>query len=161
MRGLKAALVDRARRDRVSVSALVRAAVEAYLRRGPQASTSPGPTVATTGVKISIRMTAGEAASLGEGARRAGLSRGAYLAALAVTPTGAVCAADGAAALTASCAQLATLARDLRPVASAARVRLGGGGASLPAAAGRRRAPGAPAPRDLGRPAGRVEATAA
>ncbi|MBK1611862.1 hypothetical protein CKO44_00055 [Rubrivivax gelatinosus] len=116
MRGLKAALVERAARDRVTVSAVVRAAVERHL--GPDAAaTGPGKPViaaARQPVKVSIRLTAGEAASLADGARRAGVSRGAYLAALALAPAGAVRGVDGAAALTASCAQLATLARDLR-----------------------------------------------
>jgi hypothetical protein len=116
MRGLKAALVERAQRDRVSVSALVRVAVERHL--AGHSATSQGAELPAWGagaaVKISIRLTAGEAASLADGARRSGLSRGAYLAALSSGPSGVGSPADGVAALTASCARLATLARDLR-----------------------------------------------
>jgi len=116
MRGLKAALVERAQRDRVSVSALVRVAVERHL--AGDAATSQRAQSPTWGadraIKISTRLTAGEAASLADGVRRSGLSRGAYLAALAARPSGVGRPADGVAALTASCARLATLARDLR-----------------------------------------------
>jgi hypothetical protein len=121
MRGLKAALVARAQAERVSVSVVVRRAVERELgsidaSREPESADQPigltGPTV-----KLSLRLTSAEAEQLASGARHAGLSRGAYLAGLLA---GVPSLADGSAsrperlaALNASCTELSTLSRNL------------------------------------------------
>jgi hypothetical protein len=126
MRGLKATLVARAQAERVSVSVLVRRAVErelgpddvspAVVRAGP-AMNAPGSTV-----KLSLRLTRVEAEQLAAGARQAGLSRGAYLAGLlAGDPAlggGTASRPDRLAVLNASCAELSTLARDVHRLAS-------------------------------------------
>ena len=121
MRGLKAALVARARVDRVSVSVLVRGAVAREL--GLQGEAQSGQVDAqsrsassTTTVKLSIRMTQDEGWKLAEGARAAGLSRGAYLAGLIADVP--VLAAGGGraehiATLVASSAELSTLSRNI------------------------------------------------
>jgi hypothetical protein len=121
MRGLKAALVARAQAQRVSVSVLVRAAVEREMglvdaSKEPasalRADASAHPTV-----KLSIRLTSAEAEQLDAGARRAELSRGAFLAGLlAQVPslTGALASRpETRAALTASSAELSTLSRNI------------------------------------------------
>jgi hypothetical protein len=121
MRGLKAALVARAQAQRVSVSVLVRAAVERELGLVDASSEPEGAmrTAATAGpiVKRSIRLTSGEAEQLDSGARRAGLSRGAFLAGLLAnipSLTGdSASRVDCLAALTASSAELSTLSRDI------------------------------------------------
>jgi hypothetical protein len=86
MRGLKAALVARARAQRVSVSELVRSAVARDLGLSVEGEPRVGEMSQragrTTNVKLSIRMTAQEASQLAAGARTACLSRGAYLAGL-------------------------------------------------------------------------------
>jgi hypothetical protein len=121
MRGLKAALVARARAERVSVSVLVRGAVarDLGLCADGEASRVDGPTAgraSTASVKLSIRMTAEEARQLAEGARAAGLSRGAYLAGLVanvpVLSTGGS-RAEHIATLVASSAELSTLSRNI------------------------------------------------
>ncbi|MEF7616941.1 hypothetical protein V4F39_23705 [Aquincola sp. MAHUQ-54] len=122
MRGLKAALVACARAERVSVSALVRRAVELELERldasrepagEPQLTAFAGSTV-----KLSIRMTRTEAEQLAAAARSAGLSRGAFLSGLvagipALAGDGSSSRPDRIAALIASCAELSTLSRNL------------------------------------------------
>jgi hypothetical protein len=121
MRGLKAALVARAQAQRVSVSVLVRAAVERELGIVDASLEPEGAmrTAASAGsvVKLSIRLTSSEAEQLDAGARRAGLSRGAFLAGLlANVPslTGdSASRVDCLAALTASSAELSTLSRDI------------------------------------------------
>jgi hypothetical protein len=126
MRGLKAALVARAQGERVSVSVLVRRAVERELgadgasqalSRSDQAVSVPGSLV-----KVSLRLTRADADQLAAGARQAGLSRGAYLVGLlAGNPTlggGTASRPDRLAALNASCAELSTLGRDLHHLAS-------------------------------------------
>jgi hypothetical protein len=122
MRGLKAALVARAKAQRVSVSVLVRGAVARDL--GLAADGAAGrkdepiarPSSATT-VKLSIRMTAEEARQLAAGARAACLSRGAYLAGLVANVP--VLSAGGGraehvATLIASSAELSTLSRSVQ-----------------------------------------------
>lgn len=120
MRGLKAALVARARASRVSVSALVRAAVARDL--GVSEPVEPGDAEADRGnceavIKLSIRLTADEAARFASGARAAGLSRGAFLAGLVsgvpVLASGAS-RAEHLAALIASNAEVATISRNIR-----------------------------------------------
>jgi hypothetical protein len=126
MRGLKAALVARAQAQRVSVSALVRSAIErelglAYGSHEPasqmSASAAPSPMV-----KLSIRLTTAEAEQLDAGAQRAGLSRGAFLAGLLANVPSLSGDASGRldclAALTASSAELSTLSRDVRHLTS-------------------------------------------
>lgn len=121
MRGLKAALVARARAERVSVSVLVRGAVARDF--GPAFECQPrhdeksiGSASGGASVKLSIRMTSDEARQLDAGARSAGLSRGAYLAGL-VGNVPALATGGGRAehirALTASSAELATLSRNI------------------------------------------------
>lgn len=121
MRGLKAALVVRARAERISVSVLVRGAVAREL--GLAAEGEDGrvdvPRCAAsnaTSVKLSIRMTVEEARQLAAGARAAGLSRGAYLAGL-ITNVPVLSAGGGRAehiaTLIASSAELSTLSRNI------------------------------------------------
>ena len=121
MRGLKAALVTRAQAQRVSVSVLVRAAVERELGL-VNASNEPKSAMRTAAsapsvVKLSIRLTSGEAEQFDAGTRAAGLSRGAFLAGLlANVPSlsgGAGGRLDCLAALTASSAELSTLSRNI------------------------------------------------
>ena len=121
MCGLKAALVEHARSQRVSVSALVRAAVARDLGLAdpvePQDTTaSAASTSRAASVKLSIRMTPKEAEQLASGARAAGHSRGAYLAGLiAGVPVLSAGAnrMDHISTLVASCAELATLSRSI------------------------------------------------
>jgi hypothetical protein len=121
MRGLKAALVARARAERVSVSVLVRGAVARDL--GLAVEGEPGhadvPSDAAsnaTGVKLSIRMSAEEARHLAVAARAAGLSRGAFLAGL-IADVPVLSAGGGRAehiaTLMASSAELSTLSRNI------------------------------------------------
>ena len=123
MRGLKAALVMRAQAERASVSVVVRRAVERELGL-VDAARRPDVDGAPTGstVKLSIRLTGVEAEQLAAGARRAGLSRGAFLAALlAGVPSaanGTASRPDYLAALNASCAEISTLSRNLHHLAS-------------------------------------------
>ena len=121
MRGLKAALVARAQAERVSVSVLVRAAVERELglvdaSKEPEGARRAAASAGAT-VKLSIRLTNGEAEQLDAGARRAGLSRGAFLAGLlAKVPSlsgDAGSRLDCLATLTASSAELSTLSRNI------------------------------------------------
>jgi hypothetical protein len=126
MRGLKAALVARAQAQRVSVSVLVRAAVARDL--GVADGVESHQTMALTNtassasvVKLSIRMTAEEAGQLADGARSAGLSRGAYLAGLiAAVPvlTSGCNRPDYIATLIASNTELSTLSRNIHHLTS-------------------------------------------
>ena len=120
MRGLKTALVARARAERASVSVVVRRAVERELglfdaAREPDAESTVAQSVST--VKLSIRLTGAEAQQLVAGARRAGLSRGTYLAGLLAGASslyaGSASRPECLAALNASCAELSTLSRNL------------------------------------------------
>jgi hypothetical protein len=118
MRGLKAALVAHAQAQRVSVSAVVRRAVQRELRLADApAEREASATPAASAVKLSIRLTSAEAKQLAAGAQRAGLSRGAFLAGLlAGVPSlsgGTGSRLDDIAALTASSAELATLTRNI------------------------------------------------
>jgi hypothetical protein len=126
MRGLKAALVALALAERVSVSVLVRRAVERELAvvssaREPARDLRPASTAGCM-VKLSIRLTSTEAEQLAAGARRAGLSRGAYLADLLAgvrsLADGSASRPDQLAALNASCAELSTLNRNLARLTS-------------------------------------------
>ena len=121
MRGLKAALVARAQAQRVSVSAVVRRAVQRDLglahASAEHEASAPSATAAAPTIKLSIRLTSAEAEHLAAGARRAGMSRGAFLAGLlAGVPSlsgGTPSRPDGIAALTASSAELSTLTRNI------------------------------------------------
>lgn len=121
MRGLKAALVACAQAQRVSVSELVRSAVArdlglSVVEGEPQSVEVPHGVGHAASVKLSIRMTAEEAAQLAAGARAAGLSRGAYLAGLvAHVPVlaGGASRVEHIAVLSESTAELATLSRNL------------------------------------------------
>ena len=125
MRGLKAALVARAHAERVSVSVIVRRAVERELQivgasSEQGGSTCPAPPSRPI-VKMSIRLTSDEAEQFAAGARGAGLSRGAFLADLIAGGSASAPSpsrADLLAALNASCAELSTLRRNLRLLAS-------------------------------------------
>ena len=126
MRGLKAALVARARAERVSVSVLVRGAVARELglamAAADQQATSAGATSSAASVKLSIRMTPEEAEQLATGARWAGLSRGAYLSGLIadvpVLTTSGAGRTDHIATLVASSAELSTLSRNIHHLTS-------------------------------------------
>ncbi len=121
MRGLKAALVARAQAQRVSVSELVRCAVArdlglSVVEGEPQSVEVPHGVGHAASVKLSIRMTADEAAQLAAGARAAGLSRGAYLAGLVAhlpVLAGGASRVENIAVLSESTAELATLSRNL------------------------------------------------
>ena len=126
MRGLKAALVARAQAERVSVSVVVRRAVERELApidalREPACAGQPVSLAGST-VKLSLRLTSAEAEQLDAGARHAGLARGAYIAGLlARIPSladGSASRPDRLAALNASCAELSTLSRNLHHLTS-------------------------------------------
>lgn len=123
LHGLRAALVERAQARRASVSVLVREAVERELglddgskERGGAAGTSASASAGST-VRLSIRLTRNEAERFDAAARRAGLSRGAFLAGLlADVPAlsgGAGSRLDCLAVLTASSAELSTLSRNI------------------------------------------------
>jgi hypothetical protein len=120
MRGLKAALLARARADRVTVSVLVRGAVARHLGLAVGSEPCPvpasGAASAAAAIKLSIRLSAAEAQSLAAGARAAGLSRGAYLAGL-IADVPVLSAGgrrpDHLAALIASSAEVSTLSRSL------------------------------------------------
>ena len=118
MRVLKSALVARAQAQRVSVSAVVRRAVQRELGlAGASAEREASAFPVASAVKLSIRLTSAEAEQLAAGAQRAGLSRGAFIAGLlAGVPSlsvGSGSRLDDIAALTASSAELATLTRNI------------------------------------------------
>jgi hypothetical protein len=119
MRGLKAALVERANADRVSVSVLVRAAVARELGIA-EPSVRPGTSGSDT-VKLSIRMSRVEAGLLANAATASGLSRGAYLAGLVAGIPALSSSAnrtDHLASLMASSAELSTLSRNINHLTS-------------------------------------------
>lgn len=127
MRGLKAALVARAKAERVSVSVVVRRAVQRELAIAEE-EFDPSPPYAVDDVraviKLSIRMTTTEAHQLVLGAKQAGLSRGAFLGGLlagipALSADGAT-RSDTLRALTVSNAELSTIVRDVRQVGAVA-----------------------------------------
>lgn len=121
MRGLKAALVERAQAERVSVSVLVRRAVarelgvgDASLQFKPEGPQRFAPGATT--IKLSIRLTTGEAERLVAGAQSAGLSRGAYLAGLVAgipALTSGVKRSDQLAELAETNAHLTSLSRNV------------------------------------------------
>jgi hypothetical protein len=121
MRGLKNALFERAALQRISVSVLVRRAVMRELGLA-EAATSLDSFVelcasANPMVKLSIRFTLSDAEQLKAGARRAGLSHGAFIMGLLAQDTSSTSDtsshSDRVAALTSSCAELSTLGRNI------------------------------------------------
>ena len=126
VRGFKAALVARAREQRVSVSAVVRDAVSRAMPSGLEVA--PGEVVRSAvdsadsrgTVKLSIRFTQTEARCLDAGAKGAGLSRAAFLSGLlqgvnVLTSGGR---RDHLTALISSSSELSTLSRNIRHLAA-------------------------------------------
>jgi len=121
MRGLKVALVARAEAERLSVSAIVRRAVERELApadvSAQSVSAQPTAKPRRSMVRLSLRLTAEEAGQLKAGARRADLSLGGFLAGLLANVPALSTASAGRpaclAALTASSAELSTLSRNV------------------------------------------------
>jgi hypothetical protein len=119
LRGLKAALVARAQERGVSPSDFVRAALVAALgpRDVPERPAAPRPSRSPERVRLSLRMQRCDSEAVLRAARAVGLTTGDFVAGLVVKaavlgrPAGA---AAHLAALTESCAELATLSRDLR-----------------------------------------------
>jgi hypothetical protein len=121
MRGLKSALVAHAKTKRVTVSVVVRDAVAAVLGCVCPEGVSPQVVPDAHGdpvvwVKLSVRVRCEEARRIDAGAKRAGLSRGAYLVGLAdgvpVLKEGGL-RSELIAALVLSCAELSTLNRNV------------------------------------------------
>ena len=125
MRGLKAALVARARERRVSVSVVVRDAVARVLpsNEGAALLEAAQATVDTNGpvgtVKASIRLTTNEVRRLDAGAKAAGLGRAAFLSGLieGVSVISSGGRRDHLATLISSNAELSTLSRNIRHLA--------------------------------------------
>jgi hypothetical protein len=125
MRGLKAALVARAREQRVSVSVVVREAVGRALSSDGKQVRSDAPNAAIDSlaraatVKLSIRLTGDEVKRLDAGAQGADLSRAAFLSGLidGVRVLSSGGRRDHLAALISSSAELSTLSRNLRHLA--------------------------------------------
>ncbi len=123
MRGLKTALIERSRSQRVTVSSLVRTLVATGLGQDVQVgslepSRQPGHAPKS---KLSIRVSPAEALRFVNAARAAGLSQAAYLAELiAGAPDGVSNAArlEQLAALAAVNAELSTLSRNVRHLAA-------------------------------------------
>lgn len=123
MRDLKSALIASSRIRRVSVSSLIRDYVATGLGlAAPEVEAEPLPSGdSRSRVKVAIRMTGSEAHRFAQGAKRAGISRAAYLAELIA---GAPHAIDGAtrieqmALLAAANAELSTHSRNVRHLAS-------------------------------------------
>src|SRR5215212_5794117 len=84
LRGLKAALVERARSEVVSVSVVVRRAVARELNAAGAHSARHAGSTDYHANKVSVRLSASEARVLRARARADGISMGAVLAALAM-----------------------------------------------------------------------------
>jgi hypothetical protein len=125
MRGLKAALVARAREQRVSVSAVVRDAVAHAMPSALVVASGEGVRSAVDSassrgaVKLSIRLTPAEVRRLDAGAEAAGLSRAAFLSGLldGINVLSAGGRQDHLAALVSASAELSTLSRNVRHLA--------------------------------------------
>jgi hypothetical protein len=126
LRGLKAALIERARAQGASPSDFVRTALADVLSEPP-----PSPSMhaalksdfsSSDGrVRLSLRLSGRDKRAIVFAADRAGLSIGNYVAGLAVgipAPSNGTEPADSLAALVASNACMATLSRDLRHLTS-------------------------------------------
>lgn len=125
LRGLRAALFDRARGQGVSPSELVRDALEKALSQAEQpplghtANLLPASNEAR--VRLSLRMTRTEAVAILSAARQAGMAPGAYVAGLVagvLVLSGGASRADHIAELTASSAELSTLIRNIHHLTS-------------------------------------------
>ena len=116
LRGLKAALVERAQAQRQTPSDFVRAALVAALQADLHMA-APAPVMPGRRVRLSLRMRHDYARLVIERARAAGLPVGTYVAGLCAGVPAIVHGArpkDQVAALLSSCAVLSTLGRDLR-----------------------------------------------
>ncbi len=121
LRGLRAALFERARARGVSPSVLVRDALSAALGQSEAASCDRVAISAAPAqndrVRLSLRMSRADAGATLDAARRAGLAPGAFVAGL-VADVPALSAgssrADHTAALIASRGELSTLSRNIR-----------------------------------------------
>jgi hypothetical protein len=121
LRGLRAALAARAASQGLTESDVLRGALAATL--GSDACSAmvepPGQNDASHiggAIKLSVRLPCRAACRLDQKARAAGLSRGAYLSRLIDGVPSVIASADraaGAAALSASAAELALLSRDI------------------------------------------------
>jgi hypothetical protein len=124
MRGMKAALVARAREQRVSVSVVVRDAVARALPSEQalleESRTPVDMNMPSKKVKVSIRLTTNEVRRLDAGAKAAGLARAAFLSGLVegvnVLSLGGR-RDDHLAALISSSSELSTLSRNIRHLA--------------------------------------------
>jgi hypothetical protein len=125
LRGLRAALFDRARGQGVSPSELVRDALVKALGQAEQQPLGrvtdrvPAPNQARA--RLSLRMTRTEAVAILSAARQAGMAPGAYVAGLvAGVPVlnGGTSRPDHIAELTASSAELSTLIRNIHHLTS-------------------------------------------
>ena len=126
LRGLRAALYERARALGVSPSDLVRRVLADALDGVTATSTSSRSTIHDEGsVRLSLRMTRRDAQATRVAAKRAGLSCGAYVAGLVA---GIPVLLEGSApkqylaALSLSSAEMSSLARDLRHLTSLLRL---------------------------------------
>lgn len=123
MRGLKGALVARARERGVSVSAVVRDAVARALPSelvAREVSRAPVDMDAPSGtVKVSIRLTTNDVRRLDAGAKAADLARATFLSGLieGVNVLSSGGRRDHLAALVSSNAELSTLSRNIRHLA--------------------------------------------
>lgn len=120
MRGLKAALVERAHRQRVAVSVVVRDAVARALdvgatKEGETSSVAPSDNRSSQVLKVSLRMTREEIDRLDAAALQAGLSRSAFLVGLldGVRILSSGGRADHLAVLVASNENVSTLSRNI------------------------------------------------
>ncbi len=118
LRGMKAALLARAQGQGVTPSDFIRARLGEVLGREPVGKAlSVAERSAGIRVRFSLRMTRQQAQQLRERARAAGMPAGAFVAGLCAGAPLLVSGQrpkDQAAALIRSCAELSTLARDLR-----------------------------------------------
>jgi hypothetical protein len=118
MRGLKPALIAWAQAQRVSPSDFVRATLVAALGTsdGPDRAAAPRPSQSPDRVRLSLRMQRCDSEAVLRAARDAGLATGDFVAGLLVKAPVLARSAGPAvhlATLTESCAELATLSRNL------------------------------------------------
>ena len=118
LRGMKAALLIRSQADGVTPSDFIRSAINRALELSPPAlSAEPLTTDRNNRVRLSLRMQREDAQALHQRAQAAGLPLGDFVAGLiagAPVLLSGQRPIDHVAALTASCAELSTLGRDLR-----------------------------------------------
>jgi hypothetical protein len=119
LRGIRSAVLACAATKGVTVSELVRDILARETQIGADAVPTPsaGISARERSIRVSLRMDCREAAVVRASARHAALPLGAYVSALVArssSPDGWVPRAGAVADLAASCAALATLARDIR-----------------------------------------------